>query len=456
MPVPLSPGESVEIEVADLAYGGAGVGRHQGFVVLVPRSAPGDRLRARILATHPGYAVGRIDQILQAAADRVAPRCRHFAECGGCAYQHIDAARQSEIKTAQVRETLRRIGRLPEPPLLAPITAPSAYGYRTRVDLTACLDAGGRTRLGFHRADDGARILPVQECLISSPAVEALRARLDALLSESRLQPFDPRTRHGYLRRVVLRASSAGETLVELRTASLSARPLRELVKSLQEHPRLRGIVQVLDRGARRSSTGPSRLLWGSATLREVVCGQEVEFPAGAFAQTHAVMMPVLYEEARRACGHVEGRACLDLYCGAGVLSLLLARAGAREVLGVEADAGAVSAARRNARRNAARACRFASAEVGQALRGLGPPATGGRYERALVNPPRGGLSSEALGQLAAIGPERISYVSCDPATLARDLKRLGDSGYRVEWVRPFDLFPQTAHVETVTALARN
>lgn len=455
MASPLSAGASVDLRIDDVAFGGAGVGRHEGLVVLVPRTAPGDRLRARIVASHLTYAVGEVVEILEPSGERVAPRCRHFERCGGCAYQHLPASRQAEIKTEQVRQALRRIGRLEDPPLLEPIPAPAPYAYRTRVDLTACRDGRGRIRLGYHRRDAPGEALPVEECAIAAPPLEALRPRVEEALLEARIAPFDTRTRRGFLRRVALRCSSGGQTLVELRTARADPRPLRAVVSRLVRLPGLRGVVQVLDRGGRRGAGAPARVLWGESTLEESVLGLRVEFPAGAFAQTHAAMTEALYREAVRAVGEISGRAALDLFCGAGALSLLLARAGASEVVGVEADPGAVAAASRNARRAGARACRFVNARVERALSSLLPPAGGGRFERAVVNPPRSGMSAGALALLVRLGPTRIGYVSCDPATLARDLRRFGESGYRVEWVRPLDLFPQTAHIETVTALAR-
>lgn len=455
MPGPLIPGQSIEIRVTDLAFGGAGVGRHEGFVVLVPCAAPGDRLRARVVTARPGYAVGRLVDLIEPAPDRVPPRCRHFDECGGCAYQHLPGPRQARIKASQVREALRRIGGLGDPPVLDPIPAPSGYAYRTRVDLTAFLDARGRARLGYHRREAPGQAFPVEECAIAAPGLEALRARVAEALLRARVPPFDTRTRRGLLRRVVLRASARGDTLIELRTARAAAQPLRGLLAALAGAPGLRGIVRVLDRGGRRSLCGPARVLWGRATLEDEVLGLRLEFPAGAFAQTHAAMVETLYREALRAAGGVSGRACLDLFCGVGALSLLLARAGAREVVGVEADLAAVQAASRNARRAGLGACRFVHAQVERALRSLSVPASGGRFETAVVNPPRSGLSVEALRRLLRLGPARVAYVSCDPSTLARDLKRLAAGGYRLEWTRPLDLFPQTAHVETVSALAR-
>lgn len=451
----MTSGERVEVRIEDLALGGAGVARHQGFVLLVARAVPGDHARARVVSTRPAYALAEIEELLAPSPDRVEPHCRHFEICGGCAYQNLAIARQTEAKARQVREVLRRIGHLDEPTVLEPIAAPSPYGYRNRIELTACLDAAGRTRLGFHRRDGSGEIFPVEECPIAAPPLEALRAAAGVAVAQARLAPFDTRTRCGFLRRVVLRSSARGETLVELRTSRPDPRPLRGVVESLAGHPGLRGIVQAVDRGGRRSMTSPPRLLWGKPALEDEILGLRLEVPAGAFSQTHAAMTESLYQEGMRALGEVAGRACLDLFCGVGALSLLAARAGAREVMGVEVDAGAAEAAARNARRAGAAACRFAHADVDTVLAGAPAPIGGGRFERAIVNPPRSGLSPAALGALARLGPERLAYLSCDPATLARDLRALTASGYRVEWVRPLDLFPQTAHVETATCLVR-
>jgi 23S rRNA (uracil1939-C5)-methyltransferase len=281
-----------------------------------------------------------------------------------------------------------------------------------------------------------------------------LRARVDSLIGQLRIEPFDTLSRRGLLRRVVLRCSSRGDTLVELRAARAGAPAVKRLASALAGYPGLLGVTEAVDRGGRRSLVGSARLLWGQGCLEEEIGGMRLEFPAGAFVQTHGSMIERLYREALRALGQVSGRACLDLFCGAGPLSLLLARGGAREVLGVEAEKSSAEAASRNARRARVGVCRFAQAQVEGALAGPPAPLTGGRFELLLANPPRAGLSRAALEGIVRAAPERMSYLSCDPATLARDLRFLGEAGFRLEWVRPIDLFPQTAHVEAVAALS--
>ncbi|MCZ6778656.1 MAG: 23S rRNA (uracil(1939)-C(5))-methyltransferase RlmD [Acidobacteria bacterium] len=455
MSAPLSIGALVDLDITDIAFGGSGVARYHGFVVMVPRSAPGDRVRARVSATHPTYAEGRIEAILDPSPDRIAPRCSHFPSCGGCAYQHIATSRLTEIKAGQVRETLRRLGGLHDVQLLDPIAAPSAYAYRNRIELTPLQDSEGRPCLGYHSADNPSTVFPVRECPIARPVLEKLRERLDGLLRLSSIRPFEPRTGRGYLRRVVLRSSVRDETLLEFWTTTQNPGPLMPLVKGLRQHPGLRGIVQVQDRGiAREPKRGPFPL-WGKTFLREEILGLRLDIPAGSFAQTHSAMSGVLYEEALSALGEVRGEACLDLFCGVGALSILAERRGAREVVGVEVDPAAAQAASNNARRAGCSRCRFVQAEAGRTLEGLGPPLTGGTFSRALLNPPRNGLTTRTLEHLVSLRPERLVYISCNPATLARDLRGLVGGGYALEHVRPLDLFPQTAHVETVATLSR-
>jgi 23S rRNA (uracil1939-C5)-methyltransferase len=353
-----------------------------------------------------------------------------------------------------VREALRRIGRFADPPLLETIPAPSPYAYRTRIDLTVVRDPAGHPRLGYHRRDEPGRGLPIGECAIAAPALEALRSRVDTLLRRQEVEPFDPRSRRGLLRRVVLRCSSRGDTLVELRVARAGDPALRRLAAELAVHPGLIGVTEAVDRGGRRSLSGPARPLWGTAALEEEIGGLRLEFPAGAFVQTHASMVDLLYREALRALGEIRGRACLDLFCGAGPLSLLIARAGAREVLGIEAERSAAEAASRNARRLGVAVCRFSEARAEAALAAPPAPLSGGRFELMVANPPRAGLSPAALEGIVRAAPERMAYLSCDPATLARDLRRLAEAGHRLEWARPIELFPQTGHIETVAALS--
>ena len=456
MSVPLLNGALIDLDITDVAFGGAGVARHHDFVVMVPRSAPGDRLRVRVLATHPTYAEGRIEAILDPSADRIAPACMHFPACGGCAYQHVTSSRHTEIKARQVRETLRRLGGLRDVQVLEPIAAPSSYAYRNHIELTPLRDSEGRPRLGYHAADDPATIFPVSECPIARPVLEKLRQRLDDLLRLSSIRPFDMSTGRGYLRRVVLRSSVRDETLLEFWTTTRNPQPLVPLLEGLRRHPGLRGIVQIVHRGSTREPRRAPSLLRGKPFLREELLGLKLDIPAGSFAQTHPAMSGALYEEALGALGEVRGEACLDLFCGAGALSILMERRGAREVIGVEVDPAGAQAASNNARRAGCTHCRFVHAEAGKTLEGLGPPLTGGAFSRAILNPPRSGLKTRTLQQLVSLKPKRLVYVSCNPATLARDLRRLVDSGYTLEHVRPLDLFPQTAHVETVAALSRD
>ncbi|MEE9217822.1 MAG: 23S rRNA (uracil(1939)-C(5))-methyltransferase RlmD [Acidobacteriota bacterium] len=451
----LRPGTSLDLQITDLAYRGSGVARHGKLVVFVPRTAPGDRARVRITAVRRGFAEGRVEEILQPSPQRVRPRCRHFSVCGGCAYQHLEAGRQAESKARQIRETLRRIGHLEEAPILAPLSAPSAYAYRNRLELHVLRDARGRTRLGLHRADNPAQTFAIEECLIASPAVEALRAALEQALNEHPVSPYDPLRRRGTLIRAGLRSTSSGETLLELHTTRLDTPQLRRLAAALSRHPGLRGIVCITERETRRGSALTRQCLWGGSSLWDELCGLKLEFPAGAFAQTHPAMAGELYGESVRALGAVGGAACLDLFCGVGVMSLLLQRQGAREVVGVESQAVAVQAASRNAEGAGAAGCRFIHASVESVLGKSPRPLSGGSFDYVLVNPPRGGLSTRALREIVRLAPARLAYISCDPATLARDLRLLTDGGFRVEWVRPLDLFPQTAHVESVTALSR-
>jgi 23S rRNA (uracil1939-C5)-methyltransferase len=408
----------------------------------------------RITSSRSAHAVGEIEEVLEPSPVRVPPPCRHFSICGGCAYQHLPVELQTELKSRQVADALKRIGHIENPPLLPALSSPLPYSYRTRLELTACRDARGGTRLGFHRGDAVGVVFPVEACPIAAPALEELRRRLDGLLQASRIAPFDTRTRRGYLRRVVLRASSAGDTLVELRTATLDSRPLKELAAALRDHARLRGVVQVLDRGGRPAIGAVPHPLWGVTDLEETLLGVKLSFPAGAFAQTHAALAPALYEEALGALGDVRGQRCLDLFCGVGALSILMARSGALAVLGVEMEAAAAGAASSNARRAGVTACRFIQGDVESALAGISGSGDAGGFSHAVVNPPRNGLSALALQRLLRVAPRRIIYVSCDPATLARDLRKMCAGAYRLESVRPVDLFPQTAHIECVAALS--
>lgn len=381
--------EELEVAVEKLVMGGEGLARYEGIPIFVPRSVPGDRLRVRLTQRRPDYARAEIVEVLAAGPGRRPPPCPHFARCGGCDLQHIDDDLQPRLKAAAVSETLRRLGRLEMPP--PEIVAGEAWGYRLRAQLHAAPGPeGGRPRLGYF-ARGSRDLVAVDVCPILVPELEQALGQIAAAL------PAEPP------RRLDLAAGEGGVW---------TAAP----------------VVEGLPRG-------PVELTVGEHLYR---------FDARTFFQSHGGLLPRLVEI---AVGSWRGATACDLYAGVGLFSLPLGRRYGR-VYAVESDPAAARYARHNVRRGGLESTvEVLSLRAELALARMALPC-----ERMLVDPPRTGLSREVRDGLLARRPERLTYVSCDPPTLARDLRQL-TAVYRVESWSLLDLFPQTGHMEAVVQL---
>lgn len=402
------------VRILRLAGGGDGVGRlEDGRTAFVPRTAPGDLVELTRLRSHRRYARARLARVLEPSPDRVVPRCPHYVhdECGGCQLQHLGPEAQRRARRTFVGDALRRIARLDvADPELVP--AEQEFDYRTKITLAASDD--GR-RIGLHPLDQPARVFDLIHCHITTPHLMSLWTELRGLRA---LLP-------GGLRQMVLRLDRRGG---------------RHLVLIVPPPMRWSGAETLFRELAAR---GAEATVWLQPAGGEAaaVAGSSEPFPATVFEQVHPAMGDRVRAHAIAALGEVAGRPVWDLYAGIGETSAALAGAGA-SVESVESDPRAVAEA--EARGPAARR------HVGRAERvvdRLGAP------ELVITNPPRTGMDERVTAALERLAPRRIVYISCDPATLARDLTRL--PGFRLSGALAFDLFPQTAHVETVAVLDR-
>jgi 23S rRNA (uracil1939-C5)-methyltransferase len=449
---PVSVGDEIRLEITDLAFGGRGVARASGFVVFVAGALPGELVRVRVRRVRPGYAEGQCLEILAPSPDRVAPPCRHYGECGGCDLQHLSRPAQAEAKRLQVQALLRRLAGLDTPPVRAIQPAGDATGYRFRMDFDWGTESGGRPALGLHRAGRPTEILSIETCLLIPEPANAIRARFAQSTAERGLPPWDARRRRGLMRRLGIQmARATGEILITLETGRGDPPALGELAREVaHDFPRVVGIVRrEFDRQDR--PRGES-ILHGRDHLFEDVGGDRFKIPAGAFFQPNATAWSALREVVLRELEPGPEETFLELYCGVGFLTLPLARR-SRLVVALDASREAVTAARDNAARAGVGNIRFLCRDAGVALTGLLQES---RFDALLLDPPRAGLPRPAALSLARAPVRRMVYVSCDPATLARDLKILsGEGDWTVRSIVPLDLFPQTHHVECVARVDR-
>jgi 23S rRNA (uracil1939-C5)-methyltransferase len=382
----------------------------------------------------------------------VAPRCEHYGECGGCDLQHLDAAAQARSKGAQVRVLLQRLAGIHDPPMRDVVESGDPWGYRFRMDFDWGADDRGAAWIGLHHRGRPGEIVSIRHCdILPEPGNEILKW-LVAEAKRRGLRPWDRRRRRGLLRRTGLQqARATGEILLSLETGRGDPPALAALALDLiRRFPRVVGVVRrEIDREGAPAGTS---ILAGRDHLFDDVEGDRFKIPSGAFFQPHRRGVERLRRQVVQALAAQPSETILEVYSGVGLFTLPLARC-CRAVITLEGDREAVAAARDNAARAVVSNVTFLCAEVSQALPGL---LRQGGWDGILLDPPRVGLPPPALEAIARSGVPRVVYVSCDPATLARDLRALcGEGGYRLESVVPLDLFPQTHHVECVARLGR-
>jgi 23S rRNA (uracil1939-C5)-methyltransferase len=448
-------GSEVELVIGSLAFGGRGVARLDDFVLFVDRALPGDRVRARVTKVKRRYGDAVTVETLEKGPDRVEAPCPHFGACGGCRWQDLAYEAQLRHKTSQVRDALERIGHQTDF-VLDPIEpAVSTFEYRNKVEFTFTAGPDG-TALGFHRAGRWDQVLPLEVCLLVGDAVNRARRTVEAWAAASGLAPFDQRTHEGYLRNLVVRSSErTGELLLVLVTAKGELRRRHQLVEELAEAvPECVGLLHAeSDRLAEVTTGLPTTLVSGRDWFAEELLGLRLRVSAGAFLQTNTAMCERLYELALEEAGLTGEEVVWDLYSGIGSIALALARR-AGQVIGVEIVEEACERAVENAEANGVENVTFVAGDVAKAVRPLlegGLPSP----DVVVVDPPRAGLTPKAVRRVLELAPRRLVYVSCNPTTLAGNAALLDEGGYRLERVRPVDMFPHTHHVECVARFER-
>jgi len=449
---PVRKGEELELRIDSLAYGGNGVGRHDGFVVFARGGLPGDTVRARVTKVKRGFAEGVVTELVAPGEGRVQAPCRHFGVCGGCRFQDLAYEVQLDEKERQVRDALVRIGRFAEPPLEPIVPAEAQYGYRNKLEYSFTAGDDG-IELGFHRAGRWDEVIDIEECLLTTDLGNAVRLAVREWAREERLQPYDQKTGIGYLRHLVVREGrNTGQVLVVLVTAPGEHFEAGYLVDVLRRFPEVRSIHWAINDTPAEQTNLPTRLLWGDDAIEEEILGLRYRVRPSAFLQTNTGMAARLYELARQCAALTGDENVYDLYCGTGTIGLALS-ANARSVWGLEISEEAVACAIENAELNGIENARFFAGNVGQTIEELREEA--GSPDVVVVDPPRAGLAGKALRRTGELGAPRLVYVSCNPTTLASDLQVLRDEyGYVLERCRPVDMFPHTPHVESVSALS--
>lgn len=441
----------MEVTVDRLSYGGRGVGRVGGFVVFVPDTAPGDTVRARLWRVKPGYGEADLIEVLRRSPFRTPPPCPHFGPCGGCLWQHIQYSHQVEAKEAIVRESLEHIGGLHGVPVRPIVAMGSPWYYRNKMEFTFHPEG----ELGLHPRGAFDQVVPVDTCLLQSPESNLILGVVREFARASGLSCYDPKSHAGVLRQLVVReAKATGEIMVGLITATADVPGLGALAARLRTLiPRITSVLHGVNPGLSDGlPLARVTVLSGRPYIVEELGGLQFRIGLETFFQTNTQQAACLLELVDHMSGLRGDEVVFDLYCGVGTFSLVLARR-ARYVHGVEISLSAVEAATDNAALNGIQNVRFVCGDVRRALPDLVRSA--GRPDLVLLDPPRSGAGSRIIRRVAETGTPRVLYVSCNPTTLAPDLKELGAAGYVTREVRPVDQFPHTHHVECVALAER-
>ena len=442
---------SLTLEITGYTAEGMGVARWEGRVVFIPGTILGERWEVQLLKVKTNVAWGRAVRLLVPSPERVELDCPLAGRCGGCQYRHMTYEEELRAKRQRVQDALSRVGgvSLELPQVLG---AENPLRYRNKVQFPVAQEKRGLA-VGYYRARSHD-VLDVDDCLLQPEAVTTLRRAFKGWMERYRVPAYDEGTCQGLIRHLYVRTNQAGEALCCVVANGTRLPHAPELVQALRQAvPSLAGLV--LNTNAKDTNVilGPNyRTIWGRDFLEERLCGMTFRLSVPSFFQINRAQTERLYAQALEFAGLTGRETVLDLYCGIGTISLALAqRAG--QVIGAEIVPEAVQDAQANAARNQVDNARFLCGDAGEAAFQLA--AEGVRPQVICVDPPRKGLAPEVPEILASMAPDRIVYVSCDPATLARDVKRFGELGYPAVKARAVDLFPRTAHVETVVLLSK-
>jgi 23S rRNA (uracil1939-C5)-methyltransferase len=454
MAAPVAKDQELELHVDSLAYGGNGVARLNGFVVFVRRGLPGDTVRARVTRVKRSHAEALALEVLKPGAPRVDAPCAHYPACGGCRFQDLAYEAQLEAKAGQVADALRRLGGVPDPPLEEAVAAESPFFYRNKLEYSFTQTPSGPA-LGFHKAGRWDEVLEVDRCWLTTDLGNAVRDAVRDWAREEGLEAYDQAEQTGYLRHLVVREGrNTGQALVQLVTAAGERFETGYLVEVLRRFPQVRSIHWAVNDTPAEVTNLPTKLLWGEDAIEEELRGLRFRVRPNAFLQTNTAMAERLYGLAIEYAGLTGGETVWDLYCGIGTIGLAMAP-NALTVWGIEVSEESVACAIENAELNGIANAAFFAGNVGEVVEELRDRS--GIPDVVVVDPPRAGLAGKALRRLGRIGAPRIVYVSCNPTTLAGDLKQLAaDWGYRLVRARPVDMFPHTPHIETVALLERD
>ena len=452
MSLPLNKNDDIVLEISAMGSEGQGIGRYEGLAVFVNGAIVGEKVNVHIIKVNKTYAVGKLVEVIEASEDRRVPKCEIFNKCGGCSLQHMNYEAQLEFKRQRVEDAIRRIGGIDYIDVLPTIGMFDAYHYRNKGSFPFA-NVDGKTEMGFFAAKSH-RLIPVNDCIIQNESIMNVVKTVREWAKKYSISAYDEINHRGVLRHAVARISSYSKiVLVIVTTGALPHK--QELLDMVNASCKdVIGIIHNINKEKTNVILGNKYIkLWGEEKLKENICGIEFEVSPSSFLQVNHEQTEKLYN---KAIDFLEPRLedkIADIYCGIGTISLLVAKK-VKSVIGIEYVSDAVENAKNNARLNNIKNAEFICGEAEKVLPEL--VNSGLDVDGVILDPPRKGCDKALIDALLKCKPKKIVYVSCDASTLARDLKILCESKYRLEKVQPVDMFMQTHSIETVVRLTLN
>ena len=449
--LPVQKNDYIDARFEDLTHDGAGVAKVEGYPIFVPNGLPGEKAKIKVLKVNKGYGFGRLIELYEKSPYRVEPQCPIYKECGGCQLQHLSYEGQLKAKEKQVRDVLQRIGRLENIDVHPVLGMKEPWRYRNKAQVPVGEQEGGLIG-GFYQ-QRSHKIIDMKECIIQQEKNDEVVQAVIEICSRYGVTAYDENTHKGDLRHVMARYGlTTGEVMVVLITRTNELPHKNEIIKEITERIKgIKSIVQNINKQKTNVIFGDkTKVLWGEEVIYDFIGDIKFAISARSFYQVNPEQTKVLYEKALEYAGLSGNESVIDAYCGIGTISLFLAQK-AKKVFGVEIVPEAIEDAKRNAELNGITNAEFAVGEAEVVI----PKwyEDGNTADVLVVDPPRKGCDEALLKTIIEMKPQKVVYVSCNPGTLARDLRILEDGGYQTVEVQPVDMFPQTMHVECVAHL---
>ncbi len=451
----------VELYIEGLAFGGEGIARVDGFVVFVKGAIPNDRVIARIIKKKKDYASAVISEMLTPSADRVKAPCPYHEYCGGCRYQHMVYTSQLKYKKEHVTDCIKRIGGLTGVTIHDVIPSDDIYGYRNKMEFSFSdrpwvlpeeynkeITKEGFA-LGLHVPGTFSKVIDIDACLLQNSTGNSILHEVRAFVSKSRLPVYNLKTNEGFWRFLTLRHSVAfNEWMVNIVTSVNEASRIKSLADRLHEKfPNIRTIVNNINRRKAATAVGEEEIVvTGEGYINEMIGPHTFRVSPNSFFQTNTKGAQKLYDQVLKYAGLTGSERVLDLFCGTGTIPIYLS-GHAGEIIGMEIAESAIADAKLNCRINNISNCRFILGDIRETIKGLEY-----KPDILIVDPPRTGIHKDIMQTIMGMGVKRIVYVSCNPATMARDLCDMKEK-YEVSEIQPVDMFPHTYHVESVAKI---